>query len=503
MNKKNLTPNMDTELRRYGIRSFLKRSTLLTFLAVMIYGFFQFNVRFLIWTNITYNPAYMLQMIGPVAITLWIIHGRFLNKLRYSHNGGAIPRRVTFWEATLFSVVCFISASLLSWLSWLSPTDVFRAAILPTLAVALPTASLLGWLFVVTTNVTRERLHNGRGRRLTVFQAMRRSRVIESTIIVIGSVMTFGLVEFIFNGIIRNDWQYKAFDMVGMILPMAVIMGGISYFTLQNVGRAIYALLEGIEKVSAGIFGIRLDSRVAGPYEELFEGFNGMCRELESVQTLRDDFINHFSHEFKTPISSIKGFAEILLKESIGEEDRVKYLTIILSEAERLAEMSSNALTISKLDSLRVLSDRAPYSLDEQLRQCIIILSPQWKPKGLEVTAELERVIFTGNEGMLQHVWLNILGNAVKFTDSGFITVSLKKTADGALVRITDTGKGMSSEETDRIFDKYYQVNPSGSSKGLGLGLPIARRIVELSGGKISAESNPEQGSTFSVSLHF
>lgn len=332
---------------------------------------------------------------------------------------------------------------------------------------------------------------------------LRRRALLSAIGIVIASVMTFGLVEFFINVILGKNPTYDPIDMIGMIGPMGVLMGLVSYATFRANNRDISKLLAAIDRVADGDFNVTLKETAQGPYHEVFADFNMMCEELRSVQTLRDDFINHFSHEFKTPITSIHGFASLLIEENVPNEDRAKYLEIIASESARLADMSTNALIITKLDSQQFILGNAPYSLDEQLKHCAILLSPQWTKKGIELTADLESATYLGNMDLMQHVWINIIANAIKFTpEGGKIWLGLKKDRHGMfIVEVTDTGKGMTEEELGHAFEKYFQGSSRQASRGLGLGLTIANKIIELAGGRIEASSIPGEGSTFRVSL--
>jgi signal transduction histidine kinase len=317
----------------------------------------------------------------------------------------------------------------------------------------------------------------------------------------IASVMAFGAIEYFARFVLKLGSVYDPILMLGMILPMGCLIAGVTYLSLKASNRHAAALLSAIAEVADGDFRVRLEAGKAGIYEDVYGDFNTMCEELERLEGLRDDFINNFSHEFKTPISSINGFARLLLEEEVQPEQKREYLEIIASESERLAEMSRSALLITKLDTEQNIAGSSPYSLDEQIRQCAIILSPLWTEKGIELSAELAPARFHGNAELMQHVWLNIIGNAIKFTPKhGEIAISLAERDGSFAVAIRDTGKGMTKEEATRAFEKYYQGDPS-SSKGLGLGLAIARRIVELSGGRVGVESELGEGSTFTVYL--
>jgi signal transduction histidine kinase len=339
-------------------------------------------------------------------------------------------------------------------------------------------------------------------KKIKINQKLNRWLIIPTVIVMISSVCIYASVDFVDNYIVLGNRHYDAIRAIGMFFPMGVVVGTISYFGSRMVMRFTSRLTSGISQIANGNFGFRLDPEKAGPMKETFINFNKMGAELQSVQTLHNDFINSFSHEFKTPITSINGFATLLLEENVTEEDRRKYLQIIADESERLAAMSSNTLLLSKLESQQFITDKKPYSLDEQIKRCAILLSKEWGRKEINFSAELEPVIYNGNTDLMQQVWINLLSNAIKFTpEHGEITVKLRKEKDCIKVEISDTGKGMSEEEIARIFVKYYQGDASHSNKGLGLGLSIAKRIIDLCGGKIEVTSVIDEGSTFTVYL--
>ena len=331
---------------------------------------------------------------------------------------------------------------------------------------------------------------------------LNRFLLIQTIVIMISSVCIAELVDFIANYVVLGNPNYNPIIGVGMFFPMGILVGGISYAISKHASSFVTSLVAGLNSISKGNFAVRLDPETGGPISEVYADFNKMGAELQSVQTLKEDFINSFSHEFKTPITSINGFAKLLLEEDVPEDDKQKYLQIIADESSRLAGLANSSLLLSKLESQRFVLDKEPYSLDEQIKRCAILLSPEWNKKEIELSAELEPVTFNGNADLMQHVWINLLSNAIKFTpQQGEITVTLKAKNGVAIVTVSDTGKGMTEEEMARIFVKYYQGDPEHSKKGLGLGLSIIKRIVDLCGGKIDVKSTVNEGSTFTVCL--
>lgn len=294
------------------------------------------------------------------------------------------------------------------------------------------------------------------------------------------------------------------------LLILSVLMGTIlSVVFSKMLLRPMNQLIDATHKVARGDFSVRVDP-TDSPDElgELVGSFNEMTRELGSNEMFKKDFINSFSHEFKTPIVSIRGFARQLERDDITDEERREYAGIIARESERLANMSANILLLTKLENQKIMPDVTVYRLDEQLREAILLLEKQWSDKELELDLDLPDTNIRANEEMLSHVWINIIGNAVKFSErGGMLRVKCALREGSVRVDITDTGVGMDEETCQRIFDKFYQGETSGSAQpshsieGNGLGLPLARRIVELSGGDIKVKSAPGKGSTFAVTL--
>ena len=294
------------------------------------------------------------------------------------------------------------------------------------------------------------------------------------------------------------------------LLILSVLMGTIlSVVFSKMLLRPMNQLIDATHKVARGDFSVRVDP-TDSPDElgELVGSFNEMTRELGSNEMFKKDFINSFSHEFKTPIVSIRGFARQLERDDITDEERREYAGIIARESERLANMSANILLLTKLENQKIMPDVTVYRLDEQLREAILLLEKQWSDKEMELDLDLPDTNIRANEEMLSHVWINIIGIAVKFSEhGGMLRVKCAMREGSVRVDITDTGVGMDEETCQRIFDKFYQGETSGSAQpshsidGNGLGLPLARRIVELSGGDIKVKSAPGKGSTFAVTL--
>lgn len=274
-----------------------------------------------------------------------------------------------------------------------------------------------------------------------------------------------------------------------------------------QVGRSklkpINDLVSAMERVSKGDFTARVDVADApGEMGTLVNSFNDMAQELGSIEMFRKDFINNFSHEFKTPIVSIRGFAKQLERDDLTDEQRREYAAIIVSESERLANMSSNILLLTKLENQQIVTDKAKYRLDEQLRSCILLLEKQWESKNIDLSLNLSEVEYDGNEEMMSHIWVNLIGNAIKFSEpNGLIEISCVRNEGSVRVEVRDHGAGMNEATQKRIFEKFYQGDSAHATEGNGLGLSLAKRIVDLCGGTIEVQSRLGEGTAFIVRL--
>ncbi len=264
-------------------------------------------------------------------------------------------------------------------------------------------------------------------------------------------------------------------------------------------------LVDGMEKLSRGNFDTRIDLKAPIAKEEfkkIGSSFNSMAEQLGRVGVLHNDFINNFAHEFKTPIVSIKGFAKILKNKNLTEEERKEYLDIIISEADRLSTLSKNVLSLSKVENRMALFDATEYDVTEQVRNAIILLQNKWSNKNQELNINLEECRITGNEELLDLVWINLIDNAIKYTqENGIIVIELSDKGDSVQFVVKDNGKGLSPKEQERMFEKFYQGDASHSSEGNGIGLTLVSKVVEMHHGLISVESKVNVGTTFIVSL--
>ena len=262
--------------------------------------------------------------------------------------------------------------------------------------------------------------------------------------------------------------------------------------------------IEAMERIARGDFSVLIPTDESNPFSELTESVNRMAHELGTMEQLRQDFISNVSHEIQSPLTSIAGFASLLKNETISLEQRAHYIDVIETEARRLSLLSDNLLKLSALENGAQSLTSSSFSLDRQIQNAVLTLEPQWSAKNLELSLALDKITFCGDEALLIQVWINLIHNAIKFTPkNGGILVSLTKCDDTAVCLISDTGIGFSEEDRMHIFERFYKADKSRDRAlgGNGLGLSLVKKIVELHGGTIDAESIIGKGSTFTVTL--
>ena len=276
----------------------------------------------------------------------------------------------------------------------------------------------------------------------------------------------------------------------------------ISSAVSHHWAKPIQDMVEATKSISQGDFSVRVAETAEGDMGRLLRSFNQMTTELGNTELMRNDFINVFSHEFKTPIVSIRGFAKRLRNGNLAQRQQEEYLDFIVEESERLSNLANNILLISKYENQSIVGEQAEYALDEQIRTCILRMESQWSARNIQFELDLPRLTYLGNMEMLDHVWQNLISNAIKFSrDGGTITISARKENSRITVWIRDEGIGIRPEHIGHIFDKFYQEDTSHTTAGNGLGLALVRRIVELCGGEIGVESQKNSGTMVVVAL--
>ena len=304
-----------------------------------------------------------------------------------------------------------------------------------------------------------------------------------------------------FHGNTASFGTLIAFLLITSILIGAIVTLVINKLTLKPYGT----LIQQIDRLADGDYTARIEfgkflSNQPG-VKCLVESFNKMAEELQGTEMLRRDFINNFSHEFKTPIVSISGFAKLLRHGNLSNKQKEEYLAIIEEESLRLSNMATILLNLSKIENHTILTDITHFNLSEQIRRAILLLEDKWVKKKLDLHIDFDEYYIDANEELLKQIWINLLDNAIKFSpDYGTIKVEISENNNSICVSISNNGEPIPEKTKDKIFNKFYQTDESHSSEGNGIGLAVVKEVVSLHNGSIMVDSN-ENLTVFKVIL--
>lgn len=285
------------------------------------------------------------------------------------------------------------------------------------------------------------------------------------------------------------------------LLSFLTVFALMAFWASYKISRPISELMKATEQVQAGDFSVRLSEEEPGEVGALVRSFNGMTEALSRTAYLQKDFISSISHEFRTPIASIRGFARLLQMPGLTQEERDEYVQTIAQESDRLSRLSDTLLRLSALEQQETPASLSTFRLDEQLRQVILRLEPIWSARNMDWQLSLSPVTITADGELLTQVWINLLQNAIKFSPDGGIIEVCVSANDMAEVEIADHGIGMDEATVQRIFDRFYQADSSRSREGIGLGLCLVQRILVMLQGEIHVRSTPGEGSVFRVRI--
>lgn len=307
-------------------------------------------------------------------------------------------------------------------------------------------------------------------------------------------------------GWLLRRWLGVTLDIpifVWAILFSVVVGGVITNYITHSFIDPITRLGAAMKEVADGNFQITAQcSSKLKEVNDIYASFNLMVQELAATETLQTDFISSVSHEFKTPINAIEGYASLLQDHQQSTEEQQIYIEKILYNTHRLSALTGNILLLSKINNQTIKPQRTGFRLDEQIRQAIVALEQKWTAKDIDFDVELDKIQYSGYESLLSHVWSNLIDNAIKFDpQGGMIALRLRQSGDCAVFTIDDNGPGVPPQEQERIFHKFYQVDNSREVSGNGLGLALVRQIVSFSGGTVAVENLPEAGCRFTVTL--
>ena len=323
------------------------------------------------------------------------------------------------------------------------------------------------------------------------------------TILVFLEIMASAAFARFVQWLLEETFNAKVSDTWLLLLIVVAIGVTLAFFVNRMFFKPIQKLNVGMNEVAAGDFSVRLKTKSPiNEVKEIYDSFDMMVRELDATEVLQSDFVSNVSHEIKTPINAIEGYAMLLQDDQYTKEEQEEFVEKILFNTKRLSELVGNVLLLSKIDNQAITKNEKVFRLDEQIRQSIMQLETKWTEKEIEFDVDLDEVEFVGNAQLLVHIWDNLIGNAIKFGPMyGMIKLRLSKADKLIRFVIEDNGTGISEEALKHIFDKFYQGDSSHKAEGNGLGLALVKKIVDIYDGKIIAENLPEAGCRFIVEL--
>lgn len=328
-----------------------------------------------------------------------------------------------------------------------------------------------------------------------------------SLVFLIILINSYGLL-IIFDRVKRADLGFWEISVAVVMYQVASCMVAsiLVYITRARIySRNLQKVCRAAQKVAEGDYTVRLevfkDKIFKSEIDILKEDFNTMVDELTSIERLRDDFVADVSHEIKTPLSVIQGYAELLRTPGLSEDKRSEYIQLISDAIQNLTNLVTNILKLNKIENQEIVQ-RENYFLDEQIRFCVLNFEEKIADKNIDLEIDLEEVVIKTDKALLELVWNNLISNAIKFTESGGkISLRLKKDKQHICFEIADNGCGMAPKTCERIFEKFYQGDSSHSQEGNGLGLALVRQVINKLDGDITVYSKEGEGSVFRVLL--
>lgn len=325
-----------------------------------------------------------------------------------------------------------------------------------------------------------------------------------SSAALVGSLLSTALAMFIVWLLNRRFGVWLGMSYTIRVLLISILSGAAIAVGLSKIFVSpMMKLGDAMRKVAGGDFTVRLDctSKIRD-VREVYGSFNTMVKELGNTETLQTDFVSNVSHEFKTPINAIEGYASLLQDSQLTDEQKNAYIDKIIFNTRRLSDLVGSILLLSKVNNQTISLKASTFRLDEQVRQSILALESKWEKKEIEFDIDLDEIEYTGYENLLSHVWLNLIDNAVKFSpQNGQIRIRLKQLDGSVTFSIWDNGLPIPEADIDRIFNKFYQGDISHASEGNGLGLALVRKIVAAAHGTINVTSSEDAGTEFVVAL--
>ena len=325
------------------------------------------------------------------------------------------------------------------------------------------------------------------------------------TLFVTLEIMACVLLALAVDTLLKN-WlpDFWKIPLLADLLIFSSLIGSfVTRFLSRMFFNPIKKLREAMGQVADGDFSVEINTRSnSKEIQEIYSGFNLMTHELRATEILQTDFVSSASHEFKTPVSAITGYADLLNScDDLTDEHR-EYIDKILFNTKRLSSLTGSILLLSKLENQEIPTNQTAFLVDEQIRQSIVALESQWERKNIELDVELCEAEYFGNELLMRHVWDNLIGNAVKFSpENGTVRIRLVKKLGKILFTVEDEGPGIPEASIRHVFDKFYQADSVHKQEGSGLGLALVEKILKLENGRVTAENREAGGCMFTVTL--
>lgn len=337
-----------------------------------------------------------------------------------------------------------------------------------------------------------------------------RARIIAVVMVIVGISCTISICVTVLS--MNGFFEGRTIEMMVMgmavrdVILIVLVLAAIGlwvYTVTHNATNPMNEISKAMRKIADGDYDVSLITGEDGKeFKQLEKDFNAMVTQLKNNEYLHKDFGSNISHEFKTPLAIIKGYADLLQSDQLTDDERKLYSGQIAQESKRLTSLTSNMLKLSSLDYNETHMKKTRFSLDEQIRQVVLGMESRWTAKEIRMDLELKETEFTGEEELMNQVWMNLIDNAIKFTpDRGKITITTMNTKDEISVTVEDDGIGMSEETMNHIFEQFYRGDTENRYEGSGLGLSLVQRIVHLHGGSVLVESVEGSGSIFMVTL--
>lgn len=314
-------------------------------------------------------------------------------------------------------------------------------------------------------------------------------------LVLVSTVGIIALLAYIFNLTelltIYLDEDLGWFVILIWIVSSILIGLVVSFGFGQIIMKPLNRIVEGMNMLADGIYEVSIDFGEKSALKELADCFNKLAMELKSNEMLSSEFINNFSHELKTPLVSISGLISLMKQKNFPESKRKEYLQIIEEEANRLASMTTNILSLSKLENQNIVTDKEEFNFSEQIRNCVLLLEKKWAKKKIELSMDFEEYMVIANMDLLKQMCLNLIDNAIKFAyDNTTLFINLYEKDEYMVLEVENEGDELSEEEIKQIFHKFYRGERQNYVEGNGIGLSIVKKIVELHNGDIKVESS-------------